>query len=456
MLDYCVHNENGELVFNDFVIPDLVSKYGSPLEIVDTRMITRRANEWRKLCEGVAKEVGYDGGFEYFYASKANMGVEYVKTAYKAGWYAETTSLQDLVHVCWLQEQGLLPEGFKVVANGYKSFRQNAYAEKICAMHRQGYCVIPVFEQGEMAYFAQQSFLRTMPVGVRMKFGKVRTNEELAHLVSRHGMEWESLVREAEAIASHPHLKLELFHAMVGSAELISVDVFVSAILFAVDKYFQLKKIHPTLRYFDIGGGIASPLTGYDYHSFLSLLLNGIKILSGKYGLEPPCLVWECGTYLVEESTVQVYSTMQRFRNDDSGVWWYILDGGLMAGLPDMLVTQKAFPVMAGNYGHAEKVKVRLGDISCDTDGRYPVRGAEPDFVELPDVEGGLVVIGATGAYQRMLSGAVGAHHCGILNPGRLVIEEVDGVVKETYTPAQTEQEYLRLMGYSVDRNGSA
>lgn len=456
MLDYCAHNSAGDLIFNGLAIPDLVRRYGSPLEVVDTRIIRRRACEWRALCEEVAGDVGYAGGFEYYYASKANMGIEYVKTVYKAGWHAETTSLQDLVHISWLREQKLLPSSLKIIANGYKLVRGQAYARKTCAMHQDGMDITPVFEKGELAFFAKEQFDRPMPVGLRMKFGKVRTEKDLASLTSRHGMEWDETVAVADELKSCSNLQLEVFHAMVGSAELISVDVFVSAILFAVDKYFQLKQMHPSLKYFDIGGGITSPLGGYDYESFLNLLLNGIKILSGKYGLEPPCLVWECGTYLVEESTIQVYSTVQRFKNDDSEVWWYLLNGGLMAGLPDMLVTRKAFPVIAGNYGNASKVKARLGDISCDTDGRYPVRGAEPDFVELPDVEDGIVVFGATGAYQRMLSGAGGAHHCGILSPGRLVVEEVDGEVKETFTPGQTEEEYMRLMGYSVDRNGSA
>lgn len=457
--DFFSYDDDGNLCYNGISIPEAISLYGSPLEIVDTRIIKRRALEWINICSRVADKTDYPGGFSFFYASKANMSLECVHAAYQAGWHAETSSLQDLTHLMWMDEHDLLPHDIKILSNGCKISRPKGgadhnYAEMLAYLHTKGYEVTPVLDVNELSFFSSYNFDRPMPVGIRMKYGQIDSNDAYDSYVSRHGMAWGEVCRTAEQISRHASLNLEVLHAMVGAAETISVDTFVSSLLFATEKYFELKSSHPTLKYFDIGGGLPSALSGYDYEAFLTRLLRGICDQAATFGLEPPCLVWECGSYLVEESAIQIYATVQRYVNSCDGVWWYVVDGGLMVSLPDMLMVKKPFPILAGNHVNIPMVKARIGDLSCDSDGRYPGKQSAEKFVYLPDADDVLCVFAGVGSYQRMLGGAGGAHHCGIMNMGRLIVEELDNETVRTFIPGQTQDEYMSIMGFNKERIG--
>jgi arginine decarboxylase len=451
--EYMHYDENGDLWFREFKIGDLVREYGSPLEICDSRLLQERGFEWKQIVRKAAATVGYTGSFDYYYASKANMSFEYANSAFASGWHSETSSAQDLEHLLWMYQNGFIGLDLKILCNGFKL---PAYVSMICTMHSLGFDITPVLDSGELDYFSSMQFKKPLSVGVRLKFGKVTNDAELAGFVSRHGMEWNELVQTVERIEDRKDMIVTTFHAMVGAAENIPVHQFVDSLTFAVDKYFRLKKQCSTLTYFDIGGGIPPKHSGYDYEKFLEGFLSEVEKKANEYDLEPPVIVFELGSYLADESEFLIHTVLDRKVNSSSKSGeqevWTTIDGGLMAELPDMLFVGKDFSVFAANNIDNPICTARLGDLSCDVDGRYPTKKAEQDTIFLPDTERETyIVIGPVGAYQRMLSGAGGAHHCGIMNPGRLIFEKKGTETVSRFIPPQQPEQYKELLGYSLN-----
>jgi arginine decarboxylase len=530
--DYARYDREGDLWIGKLRVKDALRAYGSPLEIVDTTIVSRRCREWQALTEGIAADIGYSGHLDYLYAAKANMASEVAHAAYRSGWGAETSSRQDLDHLRWMHDHGLLPQGLRVVCNGFKlppetyswqraggtpplgegelagagaasasdldaevkpgairfprdtvsqNVRDVTYAEAILAAARDGWDICPILDEGELETFARPDAPR-MNVGLRMKHGPVASFAELEHLVSRFGMDQPTLRETAQRVAAADNLTLQTLHAMVGAATTIPVDVFVRALLLAGQVWCDLRTEHPTLRELNIGGGVPPLSEPYDHRTFVRGLLSGLMRLSKERGVPAPDVTFELGSLVSAECGFHAFRVLQFKRNHEGGDGhrvasggtlgrdlagdsaggqpaggvdrWAIVDGGLMAAIPDMLILGKSFRILAAEGGNAACESVRLGDLTCDSDGRYPPKAFGDDAsVLLPAVEGPHhVVIFGVGAYQEILSGVRGAHHCGLLEAIELIIEPgADGQLQARLMPRQTSSEAASLLGYTDD-----
>jgi len=459
--DYLGYDENGDLWINDICVHELVKKYGSPLEISDLTILKKRGLSWMALTQEVAKEIGFTGGFNYFYASKANMSLPYTLAAYRAGWHIETSSVQDLENLLILYEKGQIDLNKEIICNGYKISGDSLhltdkYAQRIVEFHNKGFNITPILDSGEVDYFTNLNLKRSMSVGLRMKFGKVENDLELENLVSRHGMGWGEVLESAEKINNSKMLCLSTFHCMVAAAETIEIEQFVNSLLFGARKYFTLKQKYSSLKYFDIGGGIPPMISQYNYRQFLDYFLSGLTDLSLEFGLEAPTVIFELGSFLTEESGFLVHTILQKkltgASDKNKAEVWALLDGGLMSELPDMFIQNKSFSVFAGSSANCEVERVIFGDLTCDTDGRYPRKNTREEFVLLPSTEGKqIVVFAGTGSYQKMLGGFGGAHHCGILESAKVIVEDFSGETKVHFVEAQNNKTVSDLLGYSSD-----
>jgi arginine decarboxylase len=485
--DYLRYDEAGDLWIGELRVVDALRRYGSPLEIVDTTLIERRSQEWFALTREVAEAQGYTGRLRYLYAAKANMASEITHAAYRSGWDAETSAQQDLAHLQWLKRKGLLPEGLRVVCNGFKlpaschgfpeenpapsqsrvdlpvkglgKLSRNApYADAIRNMAAEGWDIMPILDVGELPAFAGPD-TPPLSVGLRLKFGKVADEGALGRLESRFGFEQEALFAAAREIAALPHLELRCLHAMVGAAETIPVPRFVESLLLAGRIWMQLKAEHPSLVELNMGGGLPPLGENYDHRGFLEGLLSGLKRIAEEAGLPAPDLCFELGSLVVAECGFHIFKVMQQKRNHheasgEAGAPWALLDGGLMAAIPDMLLIDKPFRFLAVSGANLPAIPVRFGDPSCDSDGRYPPASFGPEASEwLPDSDGPLhVCIQGVGAYQEILSGVRGAHHCGLLEAIELILERrSDGRVAGRLMPRQTSAEAAAVLGYTDD-----
>lgn len=483
MWDYLRYDASGDLWINDLRVRDAIGLYGAPLEIVDTTIVERRCREWRALAESVRHELRYPGRLRYLYAAKANMASEVAHAAYRSGWDAETSSRQDLVHLSWLREHGLLPAGLRVVCNGFKPplhryslptgdgaiasagidlptdtlgdrVRDVTYAEAIVALCRAGWDIVPILDEDELDAFVGPG-LPEISLGLRMKLGRVRTATELDAWVSRFGMTRAALAEAARAIDGSANARLTVLHAMVGAAETIPVEPYVDGLLLGARVWADLRSRHPHLVELNMGGGVPPLSEPYDHRGFLERFLAGVAHVAADAGVPAPDLTFEFGSLVVAECGFHVFRVLQRKRNHDPAdggpAVWAIVDGGLMAAIPDMLLLDKAFPVLAVEAAKAPPIRVRLGDVTCDSDGRYPPDSFGPEAgVTLPDTDGAQhVLVQGVGAYQEILAGVRGAHHCGLLEAGELILERgADDRVHGRLMPRQTSADAAALLGY--------
>jgi len=495
--DVVRYDEDGFLWHGELRLVDAVRAYGTPLEVVDTTVLERRARSWRALAEQVAAEVGYPGRLGYLYASKANMASEITHAAYRAGWHAETSSQQDLAHLMWMAERDLLPPGLRVVCNGFKlppeAFGRDAtgacvaaglpepdarsialpppppshleptvrdwpYATTIAHLASRGWDIVPILDEGEVAWFAEPGRPR-MRVGLRLKHGKVADDAGHDRLVSRFGFDRRGLETAAEAVAAAPHLELSTLHAMVGAAESIPVERMVTSMAHAGEVWAELRVRHPGLRELNMGGGVPPLCEPYDHAGLLRGVYRALAGAAAARGVPPPDLTFEFGSLVAAESAVHVFRVVQRKRNHhgapgepEGGLDWAILDGGLMAAIPDMLLIGKRFRMIALSGADAPARAVRLGDLTCDTDGRYPPESFGPGAsVLLPDVEPLHVAILGVGAYQEILAGVRGAHHCGLLEAVEVIVEPGPDGPAARVTARQTKAEAMAVLGYAEE-----
>ncbi len=478
--DYARYDEAGELWINQLRVLDAANAYGTPLEIVDTTIIERRSSEWMALCRDVAAARNYPGKLHFLYAAKANMASEITHAAYRSGWHAETSSTQDLSHLRWMRERGILTEGLRVVCNGFKpaperhrlarrSFPASSsgidlprvtsdlsdihslpYSVQIAEMARDGWDVCPILDQGELEYFSRPG-TPAMDVGLRLKFGQLHDDAALASHVSRFGMDRSELERVADALVEFSHLRFTTLHAMVGAATSIPVPAMVESLGYACRVWAELRLRHGTLRELNIGGGVPPLSEAYDHRGLLEGLFDAFLAASRDAGTPAPEITFEFGILVAAEAGTHIFSILDEKRNDDVGPPWAIVDGGLMAAIPDMLLIDKPFRVLAVSGGNRPARAIRLGDVTCDSDGRYPPASFGPDaIVLLPEGEPPPIAVFGIGAYQEILSGVRGAHHCGLLEALELIVESgPDGEPRARLMPRQTPREAASLLGYT-------
>ncbi len=474
--DYLRYDREGDLWINDVRVMDLV-QYGTPLEIVDTRIIERRAKDWVALTQKVAREVGYHGGFKYFYAAKADFDAEFTSTAYRAGWNAETTSTQDLVDIEWLAEHGLFDkQKTEIYCNGFflgqeyfghdlpkKNIKSRGvvfdtgrevshagemdYVSRIVHLHDQGYKITPIiYEMDELKSLMAKG--RKFDIGVRLKFGKVDNDRDLARLPSRHGLTWEQMQEVVEYAVAEGQLRPTTFLAMVGAAENIPRETFDKSLLFAADKYFALRGKYDTFKYFDIGGGVVPLGEKYDHENFLRTLLFGLKEKAARAGLPEPTVVFEQGSPLAAEAAFDVmkivHSVQTHIDKNGRPKEWAIADLSIIATMPDIWFIGKRFNIIAANNANAPAKKILLGDLTCDGGS------VNPDEVLIPNTSrDNFLVVCSTGAYQNVLAGEGGVHHCGLYEPVKWKIVSRNGVTKAYMLNRQTPGRAREILGYT-------
>lgn len=476
--DLARYDAAGDLWLGPLRVRDAVSAYGTPIEIIDATAIERRCTEWMALAAEAARARGYPGRLRFLYASKANMAAEVVHAAYRAGWDAETSSAQDLAHLRWLDTAGLLPRRPRVVCNGFKlppeswsagpaarpgggdlelppaapvrdAAPEPPYAEKIAAMAAQGWDILPILDTGELGFFARPG-MPAMNVGLRMKLGPAGDEAGLGQLVSRFGYALDALADEARRVAACDHLRLTALHGMVGAAMSTPIPTLIDALGLAARTWAELRLQHPHLHELNMGGGVPPLGEPYDHRGLLDRLFERLAAEASAVGVPPPDLTFEFGSLVTAEAGTHVFRVLSRKQNDPE-MPWAIVDGGLMAAIPDMLLIDKPFRCVAVTDADSPARAFRLGDLTCDSDGRYPPKSFGRDAcVLLPDAESMWVALLGVGAYQETLAGVRGAHHCGLLEAIELILEHgPDGRPRARVMPRQTRAEAATMLGYS-------
>jgi arginine decarboxylase len=439
---------DGQLMLGGRVnLTELARSHGAPLEVVYTPQITAQVDRMRGWAEQARKHAEYEGQFLYAYATKANFAAEAVQTALQAGVHYETSAAADVIIAHSLFRQGILPADRLICCNGSK---EPNYVDAIRALRMDG-CerVVPVLDDlHELDALADTP--APLMIGVRERAAGNRDGTHPGN--DRFGLTAEEIEQAAERITGTGH-QLVLYHAMIGS-QVEDEAHFLATLRASVEQYARLRRHVPTLRYFNFGGGV--PTSGYklgfqfDYAGFLTKLMATIRDTCAANDVPMPDLIGEFGRYTVATHSVFLLEIGATKAGAAGQPDWYLVNGSMMVSLPDsVLVDGQEFVILPLEGWDRPVRPVRLaGRRTCDSDDVYPRPHREP--LMLPEIgeQGMVIAICGVGAYQQMISGRGGAHHCLSPEPARVIIGEHQGRLVSRHVPQQDQATIMRLLGY--------
>jgi len=445
VLNEFISRRDGRLHFAGLDLEALAAEHGAPLEIAYTPLIADQITKMQAAAAGARADAGYAGGFVYAYATKANFSEEVVRTALSAGAHYETSSAADARIALDLWRRGPLPGGRWVFCNGSK---EDDYIQAILQFRLAGnHRVVPVVDDLE-ELDAYRGFPAPLMLGVRAR--------EYAQCSGgdRFGLVPGEIDELVDAIADTPH-RLVLYHAMVGS-QIEDQDAWLAKLELAVAAYCELRRRVPSLGMFSFGGGM--PTSAYslgfrfDYRLFMRRLFDTIAATCARFDVPMPDVVGEFGRYTVASHSMYLFEVGRVKSGRNGEAPWYLLNGSLMVSAPDtLIVDQQQFIVLPLGDWELPAQPVRLGGRrTCDSDDQYPRPGAEA--LLLPKTDGGLLVaVFGVGAYQSMIAGKGGAHHC--LNPEmkRLIVERRGGRLVTRVVEQQSLSQIMTALGYGAE-----
>lgn len=441
----------GRLLLDDRIdLAALVAEYGAPLEIAFCPLITKQVQRMVGYAAEGRARTGYSGDFLYAYATKANFSEEVVRTALEAGAHYETSAAADVVIAHHLWRQGVLSEDRFIFCNGSKEL---PYLDAIKTLRSAGYKqVVPILDDlHEFDILARSRDPFLFGVRERTPAGVVNPHHPGGE---RFGLTQEEIDEVVERLEGTPH-RLIVYHAMIGS-QIEDLDYFMQRLSRSVEHYCRLRQRVPTLSYFNFGGGI--PTSAYaldfnfDYVAFFERLMQTIRETCARYETPLPHIIGEFGRYTVASHSVYLFEVGRIKPGQGDAPPWYLINGSMMVSVPDTLIVEdQKFLILPLDRWDSPVCGVRLaGRRTCDSDDLYPRPTEEP--LPLPaDGEGMIVAVFGVGAYQQMISGKGGAHHC--LNPemARLIFEEQHGELVMRVVPEQDVSVLMRLLGYQVE-----
>lgn len=441
--------ENGELIFNDVPLMEIIQQYGTPMKLTYLPKISRNIQQAKRLFAKAIEKHNYKGQYTYCYCTKSSHFSFVVEEALKNDIHLETSSSFDMPIIKRLYERGKISKDTIIVCNGYKRDR---YSQYISEFLNEGFhnCTPILDNLTEMNYLEKH-------VNVPYKVGiRVASDEEpnFDFYTSRLGVRYNDVIPYyKEVISKSPKAKLKMLHYFINTGIKDTVYYWSELSKF-VQMYCDLRKICPDLDTIDIGGGFPIKTSlhfDYNYEYMIDQIVFNIQEMCRENDVPEPHIITEFGSYTVGESGATIYSVIgQKLQNDKE--LWYMIDGSFITQLPDVWGLNQKFLMLSVNHWNNRFQKVNLGGLTCDSQDFYNSE-AHTSEVYLPKVEEGQnLYMGMfhTGAYQETLGGYGGVQHCLIPAPQHIVISRDDSgkLTHELFSPEQDSESMMRILGY--------
>ena len=449
--------KNNALYYKDINLLDLVKKYNAPLEVAYTPMITEKIQYLKNLFNKKIKKYKYSNSYNYAYATKANYYSEVVLTALNDVDMLETSSAYDIGIIKALVDQGVIKKGFTVLCNGFKNEK---YIETLEYLLSKGINVVPIIENEKE--FDLISKLTNYKINVGLRYNSdfesrvIKNNFAIGEeLNNRFGFGKDNLFEMANRISECDNLTLKVFHFHFGGT-ITNIDNYIKGYSNIMQHYCELKRLHNTLEYFDFGGGfpVKYSLTyEFDYDKLVDGMIKFAKIICEKNGIECPKLIGEHGRFTVADHSFYIYKI--DFTKEENYKNWYIINGSLMNMTPDMWGIQQDFTILPVNLLSNPHIPVYLGGETCDPDDRYFLNDENVKlFMPIIKKDETLyIAIFSIGAYQEIISGIGGLHHCLIPEGNELIIYKKDGKYKYLSLPyTDSSDKMLDILDYDDDK----
>jgi arginine decarboxylase len=443
---------DGYLTFHGVSLKYLIEKYGTPFKLTYLPRIGEQIKRARNLFQRAIKKHKYKGNYYYCYCTKCCHFQHVVSAALKHNIHLETSSTFDIDLIEKLHSSGEIQNNVIIVHNGYKT---DEYLNKIFALHSKGFknSIIVLDSMRELDRMIAINPKQKIKIGIRMAIDE---EPQSSYYTSRLGIRSTEILNfYKNKIAKNPNIKLKMLHFFVDSGIRDSLYYW-GEFKKAIKLFTDLKKLAPSLRAFNLGGGF--PIRNnlgfeYDYEYMINEFVNNIKEACTEENVEEPDIFTEFGKYTVGESGAIIFSVIEQKQQNDAELW-YMVDNSLMNTIPDAWSIHEKFILLPINKWENEYVRVNIGGISCDHSDYYNSDDLNQQVL-LPrfknsDKEPLYLGFFHSGAYQDSISGYGGIKHCLIPSPKHIVIDrdEKGNFVDRVYRNEQNVHDMLRILGY--------
>ena len=441
--------ENGELIFHDIPIMDIIEQYGTPLKITYLPKISSQIKRAKKMFNVAMAKVDYNGDYHYCYCTKSSHFSFVMEEALKNDIHIETSSAFDLNLIESLYEQGIVNQDLYIICNGYK---KDTYIENIANLINNGWKnLIPVMDN--MKEFDDLDLCIKEPcmLGIRIA---AEEEPKFEFYTSRLGIRYSDIIPFYEQkIKGNSKFILKMLHFFINTG-IRDNAYYWNELSKCVSVYCDLKSICPELDSLNIGGGFPIKNTlafDYDYEYMAEEVIAQIKSICSQRGVEEPNIFTEFGSFTVGESGAIIYQVLDQKQQNDRERW-YMVDSSFMTTLPDTWGIKQRFILLPINRWEEEYQRVFLGGLTCDSQDYYNAEAhANAIFLPKLDKEEPLYIgFFHTGAYQESIAGYGGIQHCLQPAPKHIIIDvdENGEYFTKLFSKEQTYKSMLKILGY--------
>ena len=437
-----------ELYFHGLNLMELIETYKTPLRFTYLPIISQKIQDARDYFRRAFNKHNYSGNYTYCYCTKSSHFKHILVEVLKNKVQLETSSAFDLPMIEALYRGGYLDKDILVVCNGFKDLE---YKQGIVDMIHDGFHnIIPVLDNKEELNFYQSELDQPVNLGIRMA---TEDPPDFGFYTSRLGIrEDEILDFYQNRLDEHPNFKVTMLHFFVHTG-ISDSPFFWSELRKFVNIYCKFRKVNPHLTKLDIGGGMPfrnSLEFDFDYAYVIDEIVKTIKEICDDYEVPVPDLLTEFGSYTVAESSGTLFRVLGRKQQNDREKW-LMIDGSLISMLPDVWALNRKFMLLPINNWENGYEKVFIGGITCDSDDYYN-QEANLDAIYMPKTRK-VQYMGFfhTGAYQEVLSGVGGLHHCLMPDPKHVLISVNPDGSRRTHVlhEEQNSKQVLKILGYT-------
>jgi len=439
-----------ELYFYGTNLMELIETYKTPLRFTFLPLVAQKIQEARNYFHTAIEKHNYAGNYTYCYCTKSSHFKHIMVEALKNGVQLETSSAMDMPIISSLQRSGHLDKDIIVLCNGFKDYEYKQYIVDL--LHDGFHNLIPILDNKEEFNFYNSELDVSCNLGIRLA---TEEPPDFSFYTSRLGMREDDILDfYNQKLKNNPHFTVKLLHFFVHTG-IQDTPFFWSELRKFVNLYCKFKSINPHLSMLDIGGGLPfrnSLEFEYDYQYMIEEIVKTIKEICREYRVEEPDIVTEFGSYTVAESSGTLFKVLGKKQQNDREKW-FMIDGSIISMLPDVWALNRKFLLLPINNWDSPYEKINIGGMTCDSDDYYN-QEANIDSIFMPKTRKQQYIgFFHTGAYQEMLSGVGGLHHCLMPDPKHVLIDinQEGNKTFKVLNEEQTSKQVLKILGYKDD-----
>jgi len=441
--------QNGNLLFHNIDLNQLVKQYGTPLKFTYLPKISKNINRAKDWFNTAIKKYNYKGNYHYSYCTKSSHFKYVLEEALQNNIHLETSSAFDIDIVKNLKKEGKLKDDAYVLCNGFK---REKYITNIVSLIDAGHTnCIPIIDNYEELNLILDETKSKFKVGIR-----IASEEEpkFEFYTSRLGIGYKNIVSFYEReIADNPQVELKMLHFFINTG-IKDNAYYWNELLKCISVYIKLKKICPTLNSLNIGGGFPiknSLAFDYDYQYIIEEIINQIKVACDESNVNVPDIFTEFGSFTVGESGGAIYEVLYQKKQNDRERW-NMINSSFITTLPDSWAINKRFIMLPVNKWNRQYERVLLGGLTCDSDDYYnSEQHVNAIYLPIYEKEKPLYIgFFNTGAYQESIGGFGGLQHCLIPHPKHILINknEKGEITTKLFKEEGKSEELLSILGY--------